>query len=362
MSFFKRVYVAASSQHVGKTTSTLGLIAALQHQHLEVGYCKPVGQRHVEVNGGKVDKDAHLFASFLGFDLIPELHSPVILGSGAVTSYLDHPGKYDYPTQIMTAAQCLEKQYDVVVYEGTGHPGVGSTVGVSNADVAKMLGAGVVFVAEAGIGSTLDQLALSMALFREKKVPILGVIINKTQSEKLPKVQKYIEIHLQKLGVPLLGLLPYEEELTLPLIGNVCRAVGGAILQHPEGMNKRIRSLVAGSDVSEEKIHQGHLLLVSTGNRLESTIKGLIQKSTGREGSPLTGVVLCGEAELSESVESYLQAHKLPVIHTGLDTYEVFMAVSKIEVKINARTPWKVRRAVELFKDHIHPERMMQPA
>ena len=107
--------------------------------------------------------------------------------------------------------------------------------------------------------------------------------------------------------------------------------------------------------MSEEKIRDGHLLLVSTGNRLESTIKNLVQREEAGNDSPLTGVVLCGEAALSESVESYLHDHKLPVIHTGLDTYEVFMAVSKIEVKINARTPWKVRRAVELFKDHIHP-------
>ena len=45
----KSVYIAASSQHVGKTTMTLGLLAALKNKKLNVGYCKPLGQQYLEV-------------------------------------------------------------------------------------------------------------------------------------------------------------------------------------------------------------------------------------------------------------------------------------------------------------------------
>lgn len=37
----RSIYVAATSQHVGKTTMTLGLIAALRDQGVDVGYSKP---------------------------------------------------------------------------------------------------------------------------------------------------------------------------------------------------------------------------------------------------------------------------------------------------------------------------------
>ena len=84
----------------------------------------------------------------------------------------------------------------MVVYEGTGHPGVGRVANLSNAQVAKMLGAGVIMIAKGGIGNTIDRLHLSMAVFREQQVPILGVIINKVRPDKIDKIRHYIGKHL----------------------------------------------------------------------------------------------------------------------------------------------------------------------
>ena len=49
-----RVFIAATRQNDGKTTTSLGLIAALQQHFPRVGFIKPVGQRFVEVEGHKV--------------------------------------------------------------------------------------------------------------------------------------------------------------------------------------------------------------------------------------------------------------------------------------------------------------------
>ena len=43
----------------------------------------------------------------------------------------------------------------MVVYEGTGHPGVGSVVDLSNAEVARQLESEVILVLEGGIGNFL---------------------------------------------------------------------------------------------------------------------------------------------------------------------------------------------------------------
>ena len=52
-----RVYIAATRQNDGKTTTSLGLLAALQKYHPRVGYIKPVGQRLVEIAEQKIDED-----------------------------------------------------------------------------------------------------------------------------------------------------------------------------------------------------------------------------------------------------------------------------------------------------------------
>lgn len=53
------VYVAATRQHVGKTSTCLGLLQGLTSRLEHIGFLKPVGQQSVLVNGGtlRVDKD-----------------------------------------------------------------------------------------------------------------------------------------------------------------------------------------------------------------------------------------------------------------------------------------------------------------
>ena len=142
----KNLYVAATSQHVGKTTTTLGLVANFNERGLRTGYCKPVGQQHVTINGITADKDAVLFSEVTGFEINPDLHSPVIIGRGITKDFQDHPDHYHFEEKLLAAKKVLSEQYDIVVYEGTGHPGVGSIVNLSNARVAKILEAGVIMV------------------------------------------------------------------------------------------------------------------------------------------------------------------------------------------------------------------------
>ncbi len=112
--------MAASGQHVGKTTCTLGLVSALMKEGYKTGYCKPVGQKSLEVDNLRVDKDTVLFADLIHFEIDPELHSPVILGPGATKRVLDHPEEFDLENRIREAAKRLKAKYDVVIFEGTG--------------------------------------------------------------------------------------------------------------------------------------------------------------------------------------------------------------------------------------------------
>jgi dethiobiotin synthetase len=56
--FTPRVFIAATRQNDGKTTASLGLIAALQPHFPRVGYIKPVGQRFVQIEEQKIDEDS----------------------------------------------------------------------------------------------------------------------------------------------------------------------------------------------------------------------------------------------------------------------------------------------------------------
>ena len=55
-----RIFVAATRMDDGKTTTSVGLFAALRERFPRMGYIKPVGQRFVEVEGAKIDEDTVL--------------------------------------------------------------------------------------------------------------------------------------------------------------------------------------------------------------------------------------------------------------------------------------------------------------
>jgi dethiobiotin synthetase len=360
---YRNIYVAASSQHVGKTTSTLGLVSAFIKKGLTLGYCKPVGQKFLDLNNLRVDKDTLLFADLIHFDIKPELHSPVILGKGATAHFLENPGKFDLKKRITKAAEKLEGNNDLVIYEGTGHPGVGSVADLSNAEVAKTLNAGVIMIVPGGIGNTIDTLNMSLALFREKNVPIIGVIVNKVLESKREKVRKYVGIKLKQWDLPLLGLLPYDKSLAFPVMKTVAKAIDGEVAYNEDQLDNRVEDIIAGSliELKELKSFQGLLLVVST-KSLSNAIKKIssLTRLMNKTDSPLAGVVATGEGVIDEDCEAYLNQHQIPLVRTQLDTYGSVLKISRIEVKINRSTPWKVKRAIELIEENVNLDMILE--
>lgn len=365
MKKYRNIYVAATSQHVGKTTNTLGLASAYMKRGLKVGYCKPVGQKFLDLQNMRVDKDTLLFSDLLAFDINPDFHSPVILGSGATTEYLDNPDDFPYNSAIKQAAKKLEEEYELTIYEGTGHPGVGSVTELSNAKVASMLDAGVIMIAEGGVGSTIDMLNMCNALFREHDVDIIGIIINKVYPEKIEKVKTYVSKWLDSKGIPLLGVIPYDKTLAYPLVGTVANAIKGTVLRNEDRLSNKVQDILAGSlvDLKELKDFE-NLLLVASIRMVDRAIKKVKSFSSLRnmKESPLCGIIVTGDGYLSDDALDYIEEHKLPLIQTNFDTYGVTLKISRIEVKINRNTAWKVERAIELIEKNVDLDKILNLA
>ncbi len=354
---FKHIYIAATGQHVGKTTTTLGIAAYFLKKGYKIAYCKPVGQQFLDLGKLRVDKDALLFADLIHFDLDPDIHSPVILGKGATAAYLDNPESYDLKKRILNAAKLLSERNQIVIHEGTGHPGVGSIADVSNADVADLIGAGVIMIVPGGIGNTIDKLNLSCSLFREKKVPILGVIVNKVRKDKIEKIEHYLKIKLKSMGLPLLGLIPYEQTLANPIISTIAHAIQGEVIYNADQTDNRVEDIVAGSLLGLKELKSfRNLLLVVAANKVDGAIHKIesIANWMDADHSPLAGIVATGDATLASATLDYIKKHKIPYVQTKLDTYGSVLKISRIEVKINQHTPWKVSRAIELIEDNVN--------
>jgi len=90
------IFVAATRQHVGKTSVSLALTAGLKKRFENVGFIKPVGQQHLTVKSQetgeevRVDKDVKLVREhFKLHHLDYKDMSPVIIPPGYTRDYID---------------------------------------------------------------------------------------------------------------------------------------------------------------------------------------------------------------------------------------------------------------------------------
>src|SRR3954465_9142480 len=180
-----RVFIAATRQNDGKTTVSLGLIAALQRSFPRVGYIKPVGQRFVEIEENKIDEDTVLMDSVYRLNCPLVDMSPIAVEPDFTRKYLQAANNEALVKKIQQAFDRVAWEKDFVLCEGSGHAGVGSVFDLSNARVAKLLGAKVVIGSQGGIGKPIDEVCLNQALFEREGVEVIGVILNKLQPGKL---------------------------------------------------------------------------------------------------------------------------------------------------------------------------------
>src|SRR5215203_6906139 len=180
-----RVFIAATRQNDGKTTTSLGLIAALQQYFPRVGYIKPVGQRFVEIEEQKIDEDTVLMDSVYDLQCPLVDMSPIAVEPDFTRKYLQSSNYDALVKRIQKAFDRVAWEKDFVLCEGSGHAGVGSVFDLSNAQVAKVLGAKVIIVTRGGIGKPIDEVALNQALFEKEGVKIIGVIVNKVLPDKV---------------------------------------------------------------------------------------------------------------------------------------------------------------------------------
>src|SRR5881296_3661018 len=209
-----RIFIAATRQNDGKTTASLGLLAALQTVYPRIGYIKPVGQRFVEIEEQKIDEDTVLMDRVYQLNCPLVDMSPIAVEPDFTRKYLQTANNETLTNKIHTAFDRVAWEKDFVLCEGSGHAGVGSVFDLSNAQVAKMLGCKVIIVTRGGIGKPIDEVALNQTLFEKEGVEIIGVIINKVIGTKLDYVSDFARRGFKRRGLELLGVLPHERILS----------------------------------------------------------------------------------------------------------------------------------------------------
>jgi hypothetical protein len=379
----KVIYIAGFRQHAGKTVTSLGLISLLSAYYPidKIGYLKPVGQELMEIpGGGTVDKDCRIVQNFTGIsDMRYESCSPVQLGSGFTKSFLDTENQEERQKQlserVLQAMEPLQHK-SVVIAEGTGHPGVGGIVGLSNAQVANLLEADVLFLSGGGIGRALDMLEVDLTYFLHQKSRVKGILFNRVIPEKMDTVQRYItekvlETHYGGFPEPLkiLGFLPAMPDLPHPSMEVIRSKVKDAKMLsdatearwHKPCRSIRVVSLRAEHMHLDRYISGGDLMLIGSGSN--ERIHRIIEYNR-KLTEPLGGLLLtCGkDADLDAETMRELESSGIPTILTEDDTATAEQRLHAYfdNTKLQLFDTEKINTIREMFRQHFDLDKFME--
>ena len=326
----KRLFVAATEQHSGKTTISVCLMHLARRKFGRVGFVKPVGQQYVRIGELDVDKDTALMAEAYGLNDDLPLMSPVVAREGFTKDVLD--GKIhvaDLTARVLASLEELERRHEFIIVEGTGHGGVGAVMGLSNARVAALCRAPVLIVVKGGIGSAVDAVSLNLPLYRKEQADVRFVMANKLLPDKRESSLHYMRKALEPESVAVIGGLDYATVLASPTMAQLAKYLA-APLRGEAGSGSRIAHRIHLGAASTERcvdLLRHATLVVTTSSRDEVivTLSSLYAIPEYRDKS--CGLVVAGVGPVSSPTQQILEASGIPYLRPVRSTGEVFAVV-----------------------------------
>lgn len=355
-----KLYVAATEPRSGKSAIILGLMELLTRNIKKVAFFRPlIGVDH---DRGEHDNTINLIKSqynlpaayeeMYGYTVKEANH---LLSMGKNTEFLDG---------IMAKYNNLVHKSDFVLCGGVELEGATASFDFDiNVDIITNLGCPVVLVAGAKMRNPED-VVRSVKVYHEsleaRKCDIVATIINRVSPDYLEAVEKRLAEKDIGMG-QLIYVIPDDENLGNPSVGEVARLLNAEILYGAENLTRHIRKFtIAAMQLRNllERIDYGSLI-ITPGDRSDVVLACLaaVQSSTMPN---ISGIMLTGglvpEASVQKVIEGFPDT--VPIISVGEDTYQAAIRVDKIHATITPDNTRKIIQAVAVFEKHIDTEEL----
>jgi BioD-like phosphotransacetylase family protein len=359
-----RVFIAATEQNVGKTTTSLGLYATLRGRFRSIGFIKPVGQRFIEIEGKRIDEDSVLIRDTFDTQVPIEDMSPIAVEPDFTRRYIETSNRDHLVRRIQHSFDRAAWEKEFTIIEGTGHAGVGSVFDLSNARVARLLESKVILVTTGGIGRPIDEAAMNHALFQREGVEVIGVIMNKVLPSKYDYISDFARRGFARLGLELLGVMPQERMLSEPTLQDVCGAIRGDVLAGADQLRSRAGTVMIGAMQPENVLNrlEERTLLVMPGDRediLLAAIEDARSPQANRDGE-LVAIVLSESLLPKGAVAKKIRQSPFPIIASPMDSYTIASRIHSMTVKTLPGDSEKIDRIQSLVSENVDVDRILE--
>jgi BioD-like phosphotransacetylase family protein len=237
---------------------------------------------------------------------------------------------------------------------------VGSVFDLSNAQVARLLRSKVIIVSQGGIGKPIDEIAINLALFEKYGVEVIGAVFNKVLPDKIEELRFFAQKGLERIGLPLLGIIPMHQELYKPTLNQICLQIKGQFLSGGQYKRRRVAKVTIGAMSSRNIEHhfEPDTLIITPGDRDDIITAILGDDSTS--GATIAGVILTSGMRPDGELMLQIRDREIPFIAAQGDPYSIVSAVTKMTVKTEIEDKEKIELIQNLVVNNISIDRILE--
>ena len=344
----KALYVSSVEPYSGKTAVCLALARQLQADGYHVGYLKPVSTQPWRSPQGKLaDEDAAFVQRALGLGTDPSALSPVIVTPSMLSKLLAGAGMRDHQKHIEKSASAAAEGMDVLLLEGNECLRRGYALGISDTQVAQVLGARVLVVIKYNGALPLLDDALTARLRLGDQ--LLGVILNHIPEEEHAFVEKQARPYLEKQGVRVLGSLPRVPRLSALSVGELKERLDARVLTANFDPEALVETFTVGAMTAEAALSRfrrtKNKAVITGGDRTDIQLAAL--------ETPTVLLILTGNLQPSPLIIQQAETLNVPILLVRDNTMETVEVVERAYGKTRLGQPEKLEAFMRLMAGNV---------
>ncbi len=309
--------IASVKRNAGKTSLIVGMARCLKRSF---GYLKPFGDRLVYREKKLWDHDADLIMNVFGMRKDPE----------DLTIGFEHSKlRYMYNAEgRKKRLQGMVSQVpgEILFVEGGEHLCYGVSLGLDPVSIAKDIDAQMVLLISGNEDVLMDDAMFGKNYLISRGARFKGVILNKVQ-----KPEEFKEFYLDKIqqeGIPVLGIIPFEKELTFLTVDFVAKRLLAKVLTGENALNRVVKNILVGamtlSALFQTPLFQQEDKLVITSGDREDMILAAIESST-------VAVIITNNIIPSSNIISKAYERNVSLLLVPQDTYHAAVQIDTMD-------------------------------
>ncbi|ELZ26629.1 protein with phosphotransacetylase biod-like n-terminal domain [Halogeometricum pallidum JCM 14848] len=347
--------VTSTHESTGKTAITLALGKLAQERGNAVGYMKPKGTRLQSNVGKTLDEDPMLAREILGLDAEMHQMEPIVYSPTFVDGAIRGRENGDELGEIVEENfEQLAESKDLMLVEGGGVWSTGGIVDMTDVDVAERLDAGVLLVADYRKPSDLDDLLVAAEQFGDR---LAGVLFNGVTDAVFDELEQEVVPFLEGRGVPVLGVVPREQELAGVTVADLADELGADVVTRGDEEEYVERFLVGamGGDSALRYFRRTKDAAVITGGDRSEIITAAL------EAPGVKTIILTGGHRPSSAVLGKAEEKGVPVMLVNGDTLSVVDRAEDVVHTGRTRDEKTVSTMRDLLFEHADVDSLVGP-